>query len=260
MTWGSFGIVHIIKLLISAGIVAGLYFLLRRLSAAWQTAVLGILSLSGIAAIIFNLTTWGSPLEYLPFHLCSLNAIVLPIAVFTKNKTLNNMLLLWAFGSLAALVVNTAQADYEIFSLTFLFYYIPHTLEVGIPVLMFLLGHVKKDARCIWSTLLITLAAYTVVHIINVVLNSYFVENALLTPSGAPLRVNYMYSIKPENPLLQLFYDIIPSRYWYMLLAVPIVGGYLCILYADKLFGHAKGKKPAAATKKHPHNRSNGLS
>ena len=87
MVWGSFGAVHIASLLLGAAIIIGLYFALRRCSAKTQTLVLGILSFSGIAAIIFNLVAWDSPYEYLPLHLCSLNALVLPVAVFTRNKT-----------------------------------------------------------------------------------------------------------------------------------------------------------------------------
>ena len=79
MVWGSFGIVHILSLLLGAGIIVGLYFLLRPHGARLQTVVLGILSFSGIAAIVFNLVTWGSPYEYLPLHLCSLTALVLPV-------------------------------------------------------------------------------------------------------------------------------------------------------------------------------------
>ena len=56
-------------------------FSFARLERKIQTVVLGILSFSGIAAIIFNLVTWGSPYEYLPLHLCSLTAMVLPVVV-----------------------------------------------------------------------------------------------------------------------------------------------------------------------------------
>ena len=55
MLWGSFGIVHIASLLIGALILVGLYFLLKRRTQKTQVIVLGILSFSGIAAIIFNL-------------------------------------------------------------------------------------------------------------------------------------------------------------------------------------------------------------
>ena len=88
MKWGSFGAAHLASLALAAALIIALYFLLRKASRPVQTAVLGVLSFSGIAAIIFNLVTWGSPLEYLPLHLCSLNALLLPIVVFTRNKHL----------------------------------------------------------------------------------------------------------------------------------------------------------------------------
>ena len=123
--------------------------------------MLGILSFSGIAAIIFNLVAWGSPIEYLPFHLCSLNALVLPVAVFTRNKVLNNLLLLWAVGAFCALVVNFAQADFKIFSFTFVFYFFPHVLELGIPILMFLLKMTKKELKYVFTTVGITFSVYS---------------------------------------------------------------------------------------------------
>ena len=46
MIWGSFGIVHILSLLLGAGIIVGLYFLLRPHSARLQTVVLGILEIT----------------------------------------------------------------------------------------------------------------------------------------------------------------------------------------------------------------------
>ena len=69
MQWGSFGIVHIISLAAAAAMVAGLYFALKGKSARTQTAVLGVLSFSGIAAVLYNLLMWGEPLAYLPLHL-----------------------------------------------------------------------------------------------------------------------------------------------------------------------------------------------
>lgn len=231
MTWGSFGAVHIASLVLGIGIITGLYFLLKRFSQKTQTIVLGILSFAGIAAIIFNLLMWNSPFEYLPFHLCSLTAMVLPFAVWTRSKVLNNLLLLWGLGAFLALVVNTAQANFEIFSWTFVFYYFPHLLEIGIPVLMFSLRLVKRDIRCIGTTILITFTVYTVIHFINVALNNYLAANNVLDYAGNLIQVNYMYSIKPENPLLQLFYNIIPHSYWYMYLCIPLIVVYLSCYY-----------------------------
>lgn len=243
MLWGSFGVVHILSLLIGAGIIVGLYYLLRRFQAKTQILVLGILSFSGIAAIVFNLVTWGSPYEYLPLHLCSLTALVLPVAVFTRSKTLGNLLLLWSLGAVMALVVNTAQANFDILSATFFFYFFPHLLEFGIPILLFKLGLVKKDMKCIVSTILITLVVYTLIHWVNVSLNSYFAATQLLNPSGAVIHVNYMYSIQPENPLLRLFWSLIPYPYWYMLPVILIVLVYLGFVYWKQVIVCFKKKK-----------------
>ena len=88
MKWGTFGPVHILTLILGAVMVVGLYYSLKKASKKVQTLVLGILSFSGIAAIVYNLLMWGSPLQYLPLHLCSINALLLPIVVFTRSKTL----------------------------------------------------------------------------------------------------------------------------------------------------------------------------
>ena len=244
MTWGSFGAVHILSLLLGAGIIVGLYFLLRSLSAKIQTIVLGILSFSGVAAIVFNLVTWGSPYEYLPLHLCSLTAMVLPVAVFARSKVLGNLLLLWSLGAVMALVVNTAQANFEIFSATFFFYFFPHLLEFGIPILLFKLGLVEKDVKCIASTLLITVAVYILIHFANVSLNSYFAAEQILNPAGEVIQVNYMYSLQPANPVLALFWAWIPCSGWYMLPVVVIVAVYLGAVYLKQIL--ARFKKKAA--------------
>lgn len=229
--WGFFGPIHILTLILAVAMVWGLYKILKNKSRTFQTLVLGLLSLSGIAAIIFNLVTWDSPWEYLPLHLCSINAILLPIAVFRRSKTIGNMLLLWSLGSLAAIVVNNAQADFEIFSSTFFFYYFPHVLEFGIPILLIRLGLIEKDARCIFSTLGLTVLIYTLVHLCNLTLNALDLENQ----AGMDIAVNYMYSMVPENPVMMLCWKILPRRYWYLFLLFPMIALYLLAVYAPQI-------------------------
>ena len=171
--------------------------------------------------------------------------MVLPFAVWTRSKVLNNLLLFWGLGALLALVVNTAQANFEIFSWTFVFYFFPHLLEIGIPILMFGLRLVKRDVRCIGSTLVITLVSYTIIHFINIALNDYLLTNNILDYAGNLIQVNYMYSIKPENPVLQLFYNIIPYPYWYMFLSLPLIVIYLGCFYRKYIILWFKERKKA---------------
>ena len=234
MVWGTFTLTHIITLILGAGIIVGIYFLLKNRSDKTQKLVLFVLSFSGIAAVIYNLLAWNSPIEYLPFHLCSLNAIVLPIAVFTRNKYLGNLLLLWSVGALAAVTLNYAVADAEITSWVFFFFYFPHVLEFGIPILLFKLGHIKLDKKCIFSTVAITMGSYVVIHFINIFLNQYCISHNVLDWAGNIVQVNYMYSMFHEwNPLLKLFYDIIPYPFWYMFLLIPVAAIYLGAIYGS---------------------------
>lgn len=108
---------------------------------------------------------------------------------------------------------------------------------------MFRLKLVNKDVKCIASTLGITMAAYTLIHFINLWINSYAAANNILDWAGNVIQVNYMYSITPENPLLALFYQIIPHGYWYMYLVVVVVAVYLVCVYLKDIIQRLKGKK-----------------
>lgn len=232
MKWGFFTPVHILTLILAAVILAALYLLLKGKSRKLQTAVLLPLSCSGIVAIVYNLLRWGAPLHYLPLHLCSINAMILPFVVLTRNKTFGNLLLVWCLGALAALVLNFEMVETEVLGEAFNMYYFPHIFEFGIPVLLFKLKLVEKDSKCIGSTLGITMGIYTAVHVINKLIDGVF-----------GVRVNYMFSVEPTNPLVALFYRIIPYEYWYMYMVLPIVAGYLLIVYAPELAAKRQSKR-----------------
>ena len=250
MEWGSFGPVHIATLIFGAAMVIGLYYILKKRSQKVQVWTLGILSLYCVSAVVWNLVKWGSPIEYLPLHLCSFNALMLPIAIFSRSKVLGNTLLVWSLGAAAALVVNTAQAGYILLSPVFNFYYFAHVLEFGIPILLFKLGLVKKDVRCIGSTLGLTLVLYTVVHFINLGVNAYCAANQILDSAGEVIKVNFMYSLWPENPLLDIFYKLIPHAYWYMYLIFPIVSVYLLIVYSPQIRESMRKKRSSSVLRK----------
>lgn len=246
MQWGFFSVTHIVSLVMVGVITVGLHFLLRNRSEKTQTVVLGSLSFLGIASIIYNLIAWNCPLENLPLHLCSFNAMVLPFVVFTKNKALGNMLLLWCLGAIAALVLNTEMAETELLGWPFFFYYFPHVVEIAIPLLMVSLGKVRKDPKCIFSTVGITMGLYTLVHFINLGLNKLFIAQDIRNLSGEIILSNYMYTVKPNNPLSDLFYGWV-GEYWHMYLALPILVVYLLLVYAPELLRLLKKKEEVSA-------------
>ena len=233
MPWGTFTPQHIATLFLSVAVIVGLHFLLRICSPKAQTAILFVLSFAGIAAILFNLLMWGFPLEYLPLHMCSINALLLPATVLSKNRALGSLTLLWCLGAALALIVNTGQAAFLIPSTTFFFFYIPHTLEVAVPVLLFTTGLIRFDFRTTPITVVITMGIYTLVHLANLLLNRYTQANGIENYWGEIARVNYMFSLSPEgNPLLEFFWRIIPFSYWYMYISVPLIVVYLGLIGA----------------------------
>ena len=94
------------------------------------------------------------------------------------------------------------------------------------------MDNLREKVKYIASTVLITFGVYTLVHLINVTLNQYFIAEQILNPSGAIVQVNYMFSIFHDyNPLLMIFYNLIPYEFWYMLLCIPVAVVYLAALY-----------------------------
>ena len=96
---------------------------------------------------------------------------------------------------------------------------------------MFLLKLAKLDFKCVLSTIVITFISYTIIHFIN----AFCLENNILNSSGEIIQVNYMYSILPKNPVLQLFYNMVPHSYWYMLIAIPVIIVYLGCIYSKQI-------------------------
>ena len=240
MLWGTFTLAHIISLLIAIVLNFVIFTILKNKNDKIKTLVLLCLSSFGILAIIFNLIAWNSPIEYLPFHMCNINALLIPIALITKNKKIGNLLLLWSVGALIALIVNHSAANFELLSITFLQYYLSHTFEFGIPILIFALKLIPLDAKTIPSTLLISLCILIVVHFINLGLNKYIEINDLRDWKGNLIVVNYMFTIKQDNPALQFFYNLIPIPFLYVLPIFPIFTIYLLLIYTPTIIKNKK--------------------
>lgn len=244
MTWDFFGPVHIISLVLAVIIIYVMYLALRKTSEKTKLWVMGTISFLGILSMIYNILFLGNPLENLPLHLCSFNAIVLPYAVFTKHKKICNMLLLWCLGAFVALILNNGIVGLPVLGWRSFFYYFPHVFEFGIPILMFVFGLVEKDYKTIPMTIVVLLILFVMTFTANEVINGFVAQYGLLTPEGKPVVANYMFSSDPTaNPLVALFYSIIPIKFFYMLLALPIVFVYLLLVYAPELIRARKQKK-----------------
>ncbi len=243
MLWGSFGVVHLVSLLIAAVFTVGVYFLLKSCSERVRLVCMTVMSLTGLVAVVYNLVAWGSPLEYLPLHMCSITAFLLPTAVLTKNQYIGNLLLIWCLGSLLALVFNQAQAGYEILSPAFFIYYIPHVCEFAVMLYLFKFGYIRKDYRTIPVSIGLTVGIYTVVHFVNLALNEYYIAHEVTDMYGNIVESNYMFSMTPTTPIFDFFWSVIPHRYWYMYVAVLVLTVYLGAVYAPDILRAVRARR-----------------
>lgn len=250
MTWGTFTIQHILSLAAIVTFAVSLHFILRRLSDKAKIRLLFAVSLVGVAAVLYDLVRWGQPLLYLPLHLCSLNALIIPFAVLTRNKVAAHLTLVWSLGAMLVLVVNTGQAHYEMFSEAFWVFVLCHTVDVSIPALLFTTGLVEFNIKKAPAVIGTTMAAYTCVHFINLGINKYLMQKASSVALYSRYRatvpqVNYMYSLGDEgNAAFALFRKIIPADYWHMYLIAPIIAVFLfAVHFGIKLRRKAKAKK-----------------
>ena len=238
MTWGSFSTTHLITLALAVLINILIYLILRKKSRSMQIVSLFAISLIGIAFLVSNIIVNQSDwFKYLPLSFWALNTVLLPFAIITRGKRICNLLLIWSTSSMIALVFNSSMSNVNIFTGEFIIYFVMHMFGAGIPILLFELGLVKRDTKTIKSTLIATLGAYTIVHLVNLAINS---ANGWSVNQG----VNYMNTLAPNSSLLYFFYAFIPSAYWYMILSLPLLLVYLVYWYLPEILDQRRQGKP----------------
>lgn len=244
--WGFFTPTHIATIIIAIVFPILLYHLIKNKSEKTQRIVLFLFSMLGPITMLNEIIRYApmqSILVYLPIHLCSINAILTPILICTKNELIGNITPLFSIGSGLAVIFNTIQADYSIFSLVFILYYSSHAMGCALPFLMAKLGLVKIRPKYILPSVGIIFLLYTVVHFINIWINTACLEGNIVDGFGDLIQVNYMFSISTQgNPALEFFWSIIPYEYFYMLAVFPIIVVYYLILNIKYIIAFLKTK------------------
>ncbi len=244
--WGFFSPTHIATIIIAIVFPIALYYIIRNKSERVQRIVLFLFSMLGPITMLNEIICYApmqSILRYLPIHLCSVNAILTPILICTKNEFIGNITPLFSVGSGLAVVFNTIQADYAIFSAVFILYYSSHAMGCAIPFLMAKLGLIKIRPKYILPSVGMIFAMYTVVHFINLWINTVCAAGNIVDGFGELIQVNYMFSVFHENnPALMFFWSIIPHEYFYMLATFPIIVLYYLLLNIKPIVAFLKIK------------------
>ena len=252
--WGEpISINYILSMVFVFAVLIGLIFLLKNKSEKVVKIVLFPFSLLGLGAIIYNILAYGNvdqwnPLTFndnvyyhLPLNFCSYTALLCPLLVLmNKRNILGNYLLPGSIGAMAALTLRESGCyTMNIFEGDFIWYFYPHMFEFIIPQVFIFIKKVEIKPLYIPFALAITIVLYTI---------SYNVGHYVNIKHGVD--TNYFFGERPNNPVLEMCWNIFPVKYWYMFLCFPlflIVNILYSIPYFIKKGKEHRTKKEALA-------------
>ena len=159
----------------------------------------------------------------LPLHLCNINMILIPISMKTHNRRLE--LFSFYVGPLGAfmalLMPATGFVGYSVFLPRMICFIVTHWL---IFYACMAIG-VWRIAVPEWKDYFPTILTILIVNIF------IFGFNMLLRGLRLEPHANYFYNVETEgNFVLDLFFKIIPLKFFYSLLASVILMPYMCIV------------------------------
>jgi uncharacterized membrane protein YwaF len=172
-----------------------------------------------ITAAMGGFNWWGE----LPLHLCNINMILVPIAVATKNRGLMSFcFFVGPLGAMLALVMPGNGFDgYSILLPRMLGYYGTHYMVVIECLAVVTFGFYRPKFSDLPKTVL---AIFLIALII-------FGINMLLRTTGLHPKANYFFTVETEgNPVLDLFYNLIPYPFLYLLPGTLVLGAYAALL------------------------------
>lgn len=162
---------------------------------------------------------WGE----LPLHLCNVNMILLPIAVFTKKKPLLGFC--FFVGPLGAIMALTMPglgfSGYSILLPRMIGYYGTHFMVVILGLSLVTLGLYSPRFKDIPTIVLATIGIAFIAFVISLALR--------ITELNT--HANYFFSIETEdNPILDMLYSKIPIPFVYLLPTSIILFVYMMII------------------------------
>ena len=185
-----------------------------------------------ISANMGGFNWWGE----LPMHLCNINMLLLPYAVWKNKRSLMSFcFFLGPLGAMMALAMPGNGFDgYSLLLPRMLGYFGTHFMIVIEALALATFGLYRPKFADLPRTVVTALCISLVI----------FGVNMLLRWSGLHPRANYFYSVETEgNFILEIFHGWIPYPWLYQLPCIVILGVYMTIVTSGFALFSRKGKK-----------------
>lgn len=170
-------------------------------------------------------------LDRLPFHLCAMNAIVMPLAVVRKNKLLLNYMYAIAMPAAVAAMLTPAMSyygNYFYFSWQLVFFFLDHGLMVLVPILAIRTGLFRPDVRTLPRVLGLFGAYAACMYLLNKLLDQNF------------LFLNY-----PDEGTVMAYFARYLGNPGYLLPLAALAAVVICLMYVPWLIAAAKHNRNA---------------
>ena len=172
----------------------------------------------------------------LPLNLCNINMILIPIAVWKRNRALMSFsFFLGQLGALLALMMpSNGFSGYSLLLPRMIGFFFTHYMVFIESIALASFGLFRPTFKDIPKTLIATVVISLAVFIINVILRK----------TGLGPKANYFFSVETEgNPVLEIFHGWIPVPYLFLLPALVVLAIFMSV---ETFFFTVFGKKKAS--------------
>ena len=170
-------------------------------------------------------------LDRMPFHLCAMNAIVMPVAVAKKNKTLLNYMYAIALPAAVAAMLTPAMSYYGryfYFSWQVLFFFLDHGLMVLVAVLAVCGGLLRPDVKELPRVAVLFVAYAAIIYPVNKLLNQ-----------------NYLFLNYPDQGTVMAFFAKYLGNPGYLVPLALLAAAVVLLMYLPWILIDRKTQPPS---------------
>jgi len=150
--------------------------------------------------------------------------ILIPIGIMTNNKSILGFSFYVApIGAIMALLCpEPAFFGFSLFVPRIFGYYMTHILILYSGIALSVLGIFKPKVKSIPTVSVTFVAISFLIHCVNLIMRATICSNA-----------NYFYTVSTSDVgILNVFWEIIPYPFWYLLPSLIILGFYMALVSA----------------------------
>ena len=160
---------------------------------------------------------------HLPLHFCNINLILIPLAVYTKNKYLMAYQLYFGvpLAGLALVTVYPAFLSTSLSEFLTFVYFFYHSMLLVLPLLLVKFKLFTPSFKIVWQPALLLIALTFMMHVVNVVFRA----------TGIAGEANYFFTFGLEGDFFtELLKRIVPFNFFFLLPALLLFAPYVFLI------------------------------